>query len=69
MSLNFIEEHLIRSIVTIIVFIVEGNSLISTHKRIFIKWLPLRKKAHYYQNIFIVYMEPVLKVINKVLEI
>ena len=61
------EEHLIRSIVTIIVlFITEANSLISTHKRIFIKkWLPLiRKKAHCYQNIFIVYLEPVLIVIN-----
>ena len=48
----------------------EGNYLISTPKRILIKKrLPLRKKAHYYQIIFIVYLEPVLKVINKALEI
>ena len=67
-SLNFIliEEHLIRSIGSIIVlFITEGkHSQTNFHK----KWLPLRKKAHYYQNVFIVYLEPVLKVINKVLE-
>ena len=33
------------------------------------KWLPLRTKAHYYPNIFIVYLESVLKVINYVFEI
>ena len=52
-----------------VLFITEGNSLISTHKRIFIKMVAIRKKAHYYQNIVIGYLEPVLRVINKVLEI
>ena len=28
------------------------------------KWLPLRTKAHYYRNIFVVYLERVLKVIK-----
>ena len=35
----------------------------------FSKWLPQRAKADYYQNIFIVYLECVLKVINYVFEI
>ena len=65
-----IEEHWLRIIVTItVLFITEGNSLISTHKGIFIKMDAIRKKAHYYQNIVIGYLEPVLRVINKVLEI
>ena len=64
------KEHLIRSIVTIIVsFVTEGNSLMSTHKEIFIKMVASKKKVHDYQNIFIVYLEPVLKVRNEVIEI
>ena len=40
------EEHLIRSIVTIIVsFVMEGNSLMSTHKEIFIKMVASKKKG------------------------
>ena len=40
---------MIRSIVTIIVlFVMEGNSLISTHKQIFIKkWLPFLSEYFY----------------------
>ena len=59
---SLIEEHLIRSIVTIFVlFITEGYSLISAHAQTSFhkKWLPLGKKAHYYQNIFVLYVQPV----------
>ena len=51
------ENILIRSIVTIIVLLVmEGNSLISTHKQIFIKMVVIKKKgpllSEYFYSLF-----------------